>query len=126
MPTVVLRFVVLLMVLAGGVFVDEAIQWPAVRRYLEQFLATEVIPTLVEIPGHPAADYAEVVLRRFDNTGVRDQIARLCIDGTSKFRSFLIPTIETQIERGGPLRLAAPALPRWARCPAPVPAGPRA
>ena len=115
-----------LMALAGVVFVDEAIQMPAVRRYLEQFLATEVIPTLVEIPGHPAADYAETVLRRFANTGVRDQIARLCIDGTSKFRSFLIPTIETQIERGGPRRCAALALAGWARYLATVPPAARA
>jgi mannitol 2-dehydrogenase len=40
------------------------------------------------------------VLRRFENTGVRDQIARLSIDGTAKFPSFLIPTIETQLSGG--------------------------
>jgi mannitol 2-dehydrogenase len=115
-----------LMALAGVVYVDEAIRMPAVRRYLEQLLATEVIPTLVEIPGHPAADYAEIVLRRFANTGIRDQIARLCSDGTSKFRSFLIPTVETQVERGGPLRCAALALAGWARYLATVPQAARA
>jgi mannitol 2-dehydrogenase len=115
-----------LMALAGVVYVDEAIQMPTVRRYLEQFLATEVIPTLVEIPGHPAAGYAETVLRRFANTGVRDQIARLCIDGTSKFRSFLVPTVETQIERGGALRCGALALAGWARYLATVPPAARA
>jgi mannitol 2-dehydrogenase len=99
-----------LMALAGVVYVDEAVGIPIVRRYLEKLLATEAIPTLNEIPGHPAEEYAESVLQRFANTGVRDQIARLCIDGTAKFQSFLIPTIETQLARGGPVVSGALAL----------------
>jgi mannitol 2-dehydrogenase len=110
-----------LMALAGVVFVDEAVAIPLVRRYLEQFLVTEAIPTLTEIPGHPPADYADTVLARFANTGVRDQIARICIDGTAKLRSFLIPTVETQIERGGPVSCAALALAGWARYLATIP-----
>jgi mannitol 2-dehydrogenase len=101
--------------LAGVVFVDEAMAVPAIRRYLSRFLETEAIPTLTEIPGHPAREYAETVLRRFENASVRDQIARLCIDGTSKFPSFLIPTVETQLARGGPVECAALALAGWMR-----------
>ncbi len=74
--------------LAGVTYVDEAIAVAALRGYLERFLGEEAIPTLDEIPGHPAADYASTVLSRFANSGVRDQIARLCIDGTAKFPSF--------------------------------------
>ena len=47
------------------------------------------------------------MLARYENTGVRDQIARLCIDGTAKFPSFLIPTVERQLELDGPLECAA-------------------
>jgi len=112
--------------LAGLVYVDEAIAIPVVRRFLEQLLATEAIPTLTEIPGHSAADYAETVLRRFTNTGIRDQVARLCIDGTAKFPSFLIPTVETQIDRNGPVACAALALAGWARYLATVPQDARA
>jgi mannitol 2-dehydrogenase len=115
-----------LMAIAGVVFVDEAVGVPAVRQYLERFLSTEAIPTLVEIPGHPAVDYARTVLERFANTGVRDQIARLCIDGTAKFPSFLIPTIERQLELDGPVECAALALAGWARYLATVPAAERA
>ncbi len=110
-----------LMALAGVVHVDEAVATPVVRGYLEQLLATEAIPTLPVIPGHPPRDYARTVLARFANTGVRDQIARLCIDGTAKFPSFLIPTVEVQIERGGPLACSALALAAWARYLATVP-----
>jgi mannitol 2-dehydrogenase len=115
-----------LMALAGVAYVDEAMAIPAVRRYLERLLSLEVIPTLTEIPGHPAAAYAQTVLARYENTGVRDQIARLCIDGTAKFPTFLIPTIERQLELGGPLECAVLALAGWARYLATIPAAERA
>jgi len=66
------------------------------------------------------------VLARYENTGVRDQIARLCIDGTAKFPSFLIPTVERQLELDGPVERAALALAGWARYLATVPAAERA
>jgi mannitol 2-dehydrogenase len=115
-----------LMALAGVVYVDEAVRTPVVRRYLERLLETEAIPTLNAIPDHPASAYARTVLRRLENTGVRDQIARLCIDGTAKFPSFLIPTIETQLARGGPVVCGALALAAWSRYLATVPADQRA
>ena len=101
--------------LAGIVYVDEAMRVPPMRRFLERLLREEAIPTLAEIPGYPREQYAETVLGRFENTGVRDQIARICIDGTSKFPIFLIPTIDRQLELGGPVARAALALAGWAR-----------
>jgi mannitol 2-dehydrogenase len=115
-----------LMALAGVVYVDEAVARPVVRRYLEQFLALEAIPTLTEVPGHPASAYAATVLERFDNRGMRDQIARLCIDGTAKFPNFLIPTVAAQLERDGPVSRAALALAAWSRYLGTVPANERA
>jgi mannitol 2-dehydrogenase len=101
--------------LAGIVYVDEAMATPPLRQFLERFLRDEAVPTLEEIPGHPAANYATTVLTRFANTGVRDQIARICIDGTAKLPAFVIPTIEWQLARDGPVECAALALAAWAR-----------
>ncbi len=112
--------------LAGITYVDEALATPPLRKFLERFLWQEAIPTLDEIPGHPRENYAATVLDRFASTGVRDQIARLCIDGTAKFSVFLIPTIERQLERGGPVECAALALAGWARYLATTPAAERA
>jgi len=39
----------------------------------------------------------------------------VCIDGSAKFPTFLIPTIEQQLERGGAIECAATALAGWAR-----------
>jgi mannitol 2-dehydrogenase len=102
-------------------YVDEAVADPAIRAFLTRLLLTEAVPTLTEIPGHTREDYAHVVIERFANTGVRDQISRLCIDGTAKFPTFLMPTIAGQLERGGPLECAALALAGWAHYLANVP-----
>ncbi len=112
--------------LAGIVYVDEAMATPPLRRFLERFLWREAIPTLDEIPGYPREDYATTVLERFASTGVRDQIARLCIDGTAKFPTFVIPTIERQLARDGPVECAALALAGWARYLATTPPASRA
>ena len=109
--------------LAGVVYVDEAMTMPPITAFLDELLHTEALPTLVEIPGHRREDYIATVLGRFTNTGVRDQIARLCIDGTAKFPTFLIPTIERQLELGGPIRCATLALAAWARYLGTVPIG---
>lgn len=101
--------------LAGIVYVDEAMATAPLRRFLERFLEEEVIPTLEAIPGHPPSEYARTVLRRFASTGVRDQIERLCIDGTAKVPTFVIPTVERQLAREGPVDCAALALAGWAR-----------
>jgi mannitol 2-dehydrogenase len=101
--------------LAGITYVHEAMAVPALRTFLESLLYREAIPTLAKIPGHPPEEYAASVLERFANAGVGDQIARLCIDGSAKFPTFLIPTIECQIADSGPVERAATALAGWAR-----------
>ncbi len=101
--------------LAGIEYVDEAVANPAIRSYLNHFLADEAIPSLTEIPGYPREGYAASVLTRFENTGVRDQIRRLCIDGTAKYPIFLMPTLQHHLANDGPIGGAAMALAAWAR-----------
>jgi mannitol 2-dehydrogenase len=101
--------------LAGVALVHEAMAIASVRSFLEQLLRDEAAPTLAEIPGHPRQQYAATVVERFANPGVHDQIARLCVDGSAKFRAFLVPTIERQLEREGSIERAATALAGWAR-----------
>ncbi len=101
--------------LGGLTLVDEALAEPAVRHFLQCFLADEAIPSLRPIDGHTREEYAATVVERFANPGVRDQIARLCIDGSAKFPTFLVPTIVYQLEAGGPVTRSALALAGWAR-----------
>jgi mannitol 2-dehydrogenase len=101
--------------LAGITYVHEAMAVPAIQTFLDALLYQEAMPALPAIPGHPREDYIASVLERFANSGVRDQIARLCVDGSAKFPAFLIPTIVHQLESGGPINRSATALAGWAR-----------
>jgi mannitol 2-dehydrogenase len=101
--------------LAGVTYVHEAMAVPAIQTFLDALLHREAMPTLEPIPGHPREDYIASVLERFANGGVRDQIARICIDGSAKFPTFLIPTVVRQLELDGPIERSATALAGWAR-----------
>ncbi len=101
--------------LAGVTYVDEAIAIDSVRNFLERLLYDEAVPPLARIPGHSPEDYVVSVLARFANTGVRDQIARLCVDGSAKFPTFVLPTVAFQLQRGGPIERCALAVAGWAR-----------
>ena len=101
--------------LAGITYVDEAMSTPVVHEYLSELLYSESVPTLSEIKGHPREEYVASVLERFANTGVRDQISRLCENGTAKFPTFLLPTIISNLATGGSIMRGTAALAGWAR-----------
>lgn len=107
--------------LAGLGWVDEALTVPALRSFIETFLESEVFPTLPAIAGHPAPEYARSVLERFSMGGVKDRVERLCMDGTVKLATFLVPTLAANVRSGGPLVAAATALAAWASYLATVP-----
>jgi mannitol 2-dehydrogenase len=100
--------------LAGVTHVDEAATDPHIGPFLSALLLDEAMGAVDPIPGHPREQYVATVLERFANTGVRDQVARLCADGTSKVANFLIPTVGAQVANGGRVELCALALAGWA------------
>ncbi len=107
--------------LANIAYVDEALAVPALRGFLQAFLLDESAPTLEPISGHPPQQYVETVLDRFANTGIRDQIARLCVDGTAKIATFIMPILVDQLARGGPIDHISHALAAWAHYLAKIP-----
>lgn len=99
--------------LAGIVHVFEVMADPVFARYLERFHTVESSPSLPHVAGVDVPAYAAKVRERFANPTVRDQVARIAQDGSGKFPKFLIPTIEAQLDAGGPVGLSALALAGW-------------
>lgn len=108
--------------LAEIVHVDEALADPDLHAFLHGFLLEESAPTLDPIPGHPPERYVDDVVDRFANSGVRDQIARICIDSTAKFATFVMPILTDQLNREGPTDHIAHSLAAWAHYLATIPA----
>ena len=101
--------------LVGHTYIHEIMADPPLARYLQQFHDDEATPSLPPVAGIDVTDYKRVVAERFANPEVRDQVARVCLDGTSKWPKFLVPTIESQLERDGQVKLSALALAAWSR-----------
>jgi mannitol 2-dehydrogenase len=99
--------------LVGHVYIHEIMADPLLATYMQRFHDDEATPSLPPVPGIDVEDYKRVVRERFANPAVRDQVARVCLDGTSKFPKFLIPTIESQLDKGRQVKLSALALAGW-------------
>ncbi len=99
--------------LAGIEHVHSAMADASIRTYLGALLETEAKPVLPEAAGIDPDAYIDSLIERFSNPQIRDQIARLCLDGSVKFPKFLLPTIRAQLAIGGPIALSALALAGW-------------
>ncbi len=93
--------------------VDAAMADPHLRRYVVGFHDDEAKPVMPPVVGVDLDDYTAAVVHRFSNPRIKDQIARLCLDGTAKFPKFLLPTVRAQLAAGGPVALSALALAGW-------------
>ena len=107
--------------LAGVDRVDEAMGDPDLGAFLRGLLLDESAPTLTPIAGHPPEQYVADVLDRFANTGIRDQIARLCVDTTAKIRTFMMPIVADRLAQGGSVDHLAHSVAAWAHSLASIP-----
>ena len=99
--------------LAGFELVDKVLADPVFALFLRRFFDLEAGPVLPSVPGIDVEAYMTEVIERFSNPATGDQVSRLCLDGSSKFPTFLLPTIEAQLERAGNIDLSALALAGW-------------
>jgi mannitol 2-dehydrogenase len=85
--------------LLGFSTIAEAASDPLLRKLLIHFMA-EVRPTLKPVPGVDLDDYTAAIVQRFSNTAIRDQVARICSDGSAKMAKFIVPSLVDLLENG--------------------------
>lgn len=76
----------------GYSYIAEAVGDPLLRNLLMRFMQ-EVRPTLSPVPGINLDDYTASVVKRFSNSAIQDQVARICSDGCAKVARFLVPSL---------------------------------
>jgi tagaturonate reductase len=79
-----------LAILAGCQTVREAVEHPAVGAFLRSALLDEIVPS-VDVPG--AEGFARDVLARFANPYLQHQLWDITLQGTTKFRVRVVPSI---------------------------------
>ncbi len=88
-------------ILIGYPLVHEAMQDELVSRLVERYLSEDAAPHLTAPPGMGTADYAALLLRRFRNPNIRDQVSRIAGQSSAKLPVFLRPTAEAVLASGG-------------------------
>ena len=109
-------------ILAGLTHVHEAVTHSKLRSFLRKVQLDEIGPTL---KGHDAMaeslillsgieEYAEMVLRRFENVAVKDQLERIAMDGSEKFRVQGQDVVCEGLRQGNDMRGFALYVASWA------------
>jgi len=101
--------------LAGFNTVPEVMADPEFCTFIQRLMDDEVTPLLPPVPGIDLTDYKATLLVRFDNPAIKDQITRLCLNGSGKFPQYLLPSLQKAIRLGRPHRLLTLALAGWMR-----------
>jgi mannitol 2-dehydrogenase len=94
-------------VLMGQRIVHEGMRDPRIVRLLTTFLDRDVIPYVVPPPGLSLTAYKAMIIERFSNPAIGDQLLRVAGDGAAKLPIFHGKTIATLLEAGADLRREA-------------------
>jgi mannitol 2-dehydrogenase len=101
--------------LAGYRFIADVMADPLFQKFIAMLMDDEVSPLLPPVPGIDLAEYKKTLIQRFANPTIRDQVSRICLDGSAKMPKFLLPSLREQIARRGPTRLLTLAVAGWFR-----------
>lgn len=104
----------LLGALMGYNTIDEAVNNPNIRTFLNNYMDVEVTPTLGNLKGINLHEYKQSLLERFGNINIKDQIDRICSETSAKFPIFILPTINSQLAAKETIELAAFVTAAWA------------
>jgi mannitol 2-dehydrogenase len=101
--------------LLGDQLVHETMNDQDIRKLVKKMMDDEVTPLLSEVPGVDLTDYKKTLIERFANPAIRDQLSRIGIYGSSGIPKFVLPSIEEQLQRGGPIQLLSFTVASWFR-----------
>jgi tagaturonate reductase len=87
-----------LALLAGCTTVREAVEHPALGAFLRAALLDEIVPS-VDVPG--AEQFAREVMDRFANPFLQHQLWDITLQGTTKFKVRVVPSILDYVRRSG-------------------------
>jgi mannitol 2-dehydrogenase len=102
-------------ILQGERIVHEAMRDPRIVRLISTFLGRDVLPYVEPPPGVSLANYETMIVERFSNPAIGDQLLRVGGDGASKLPIFHSKTIATLVAAGADLRREAFLLGCFAR-----------
>ncbi len=98
--------------LAGFTHVHEIMADPLFLRFVQAFM-DEVTPVVPAIPGTSIPEYKATLVERFANPAIRDQVTRICSEGSAKIPKWLLPSIVELLAEGRPIHLLSLVVASW-------------
>ncbi len=98
--------------LAGYTYVHEVMQDTLFRSFVENFME-EVTPVVPKIPGTSVKEYKRVLIERFSNPTINDQMTRICSEGSAKIPKWVLPSIADLLEKGRSIELLSLVIASW-------------
>jgi mannitol 2-dehydrogenase len=98
--------------LLGLDFICDAAADPLLGRLLRAYM-DEVKHAVPKPPGVDLNEYADTVVRRFSNAAIRDQVARICSEGSAKIAKFLAPPLADLLRNGKSPRVLPLVIAGW-------------
>jgi mannitol 2-dehydrogenase len=98
--------------LAGYTYVHEVMHDPGFISLIKSFM-DEVTPVVPKISGVSVEDYKNVLIERFANPAIRDQITRICSEGSAKMPKWVLPSVAELLQKGFPTRLLGLVIASW-------------
>ncbi len=86
--------------LSGYRKVDAAMGDERVVKFVQDFMNIDVTPYVPAPKNTNLEEYKKILVERFANSAVSDQIARLCGDGASKFPVYVMPIVSNMLAHG--------------------------
>lgn len=80
-------------------YVHDVMQDTLVINYLRAYMDREATSTLKPLPGIDLNDYKAQTVLRFQNSYVRDTLARLAVDGSDRILKFVLPVIHDRLAK---------------------------
>ena len=86
--------------LSGYETFDQVMGDPSHRQHFEQLQKEEIAPSLdIDLP-FDVYDYIDKVEERFSSATNHDDLDRICMDGFTKFHTFIVPSLRKCLEQG--------------------------
>ena len=99
--------------LHGHPTIDVCVADTLFATYLRRFMDFEVTPVLEPVEGIELDDYKDCLIERFGNPNIKDNLARICLESSSKLPKFLIATIRENLANGGSIEYATLVIAAW-------------
>ena len=101
--------------LAGNKTIGEAAADPIFRQFILDLWHHEIIPAVGAPAGVDPSEYADTVLRRFDNPAILHKTTQVGSDGSQKLPVRLLGTIRERLARREPVARLAHVVAAWIR-----------